>query len=189
MKKTTCFILSVLMVFGMADFVHTQPLDLGIEFQAYPTGLIPGFRIERCFGNKNAVHLRVGYNWIRHRDLGVHEDERGDGFGMTVGYKRYFKENFQGIFLGFKNDLWFNTLRWKDGVDSPTIITGETKITVVQPSAELGYFFNYGKNGFFAPSIAFGYEVNVKTNGAPVGEGAILLLGFTVGKRIFNSNE
>ena len=35
----------------------------------------------------------------------------------------------------------------------------------------------------FVPSIAFGAEINIKTEGAPVGEGAVLLLGFTFGKR------
>ena len=31
--------------------------DLGFEFQAYPTGLIPGLRLESGFGEQHAVHL------------------------------------------------------------------------------------------------------------------------------------
>jgi len=155
-----------------------QNLDISFEFQA-----IPGFRIEKGFQEKNAIHLRLGYNWIRHRDLGVHEDERGNGFGFTVGYKRYFKENYEGFFIGARSDFWFNELDWKDNIDLPTEISGTTNITVIQPTAEAGYLFLLNNNWIFAPNIAFGYEVNVKTEGAPVGEGAILLLGFKIGKR------
>ena len=48
--------------------------DLGFEFQAYPTGLIPGLRLESGFGEQRAVHLRLGYYWLRHQGFGVKEE-------------------------------------------------------------------------------------------------------------------
>lgn len=160
-----------------------QPLDLSFEFQAYPTGLIPGIQIEKGFGEKDALHLRLGYQYIRHGDFGVHEDERGDGYGFSLGYKHYLKENFTGWFWGLRNDLWWNTLDWKDNIGTSNEIGGTTEIVVVQPTAMAGYLFELGETGFFTPSIAFGFEVNVQTEGEETGQGAILLLGFEIGKR------
>ncbi len=157
-------------------------LDIDFEFQAYPTGLIPGLRLEGGKG-RNAAHLRLGYNWIRHGDFGKHDDERGDGFGFSLGYKRYFKDGQTGFFVGTKNDFWFNELDWKENIGEPDERSGQTKITVVQPTAEFGYAFLVNSGFVIAPNIAFGYEVNVKTEGEPTGEGAIFLLGVLFGKR------
>lgn len=175
------FLLFILFLFVGNAFA--QPLDIDLEFQVYPTGLIPGLRIEQGFGDKNAVHLRLGANLFDHRDLGVQDEERGKGFGFTVGYKRYLKSDFKGLSLGLRNDVWFNTVDWVDN-SSLGGITGTTKIVVVQPTAELAYLMKFGNNWVFTPALGFGYEVNVKTDGAPTGEGAILLLGLSVGKRL-----
>ena len=160
-----------------------QSTDISFEFQAYPTGLIPGLRLEKNFGEKHAAHVRVGYQWIRHRDLGEHEDERGNGYGFTFGYKRYFKELHQGFSIGIRNDIWFNSLDWKDNIDTPSEVSGTTDITVLQPTLELAYLMLADSGWFFTPAIAFGFEINVKTEGSDVGEGAILLLGLSAGKR------
>ncbi|MEM9819522.1 MAG: DUF3575 domain-containing protein [Bacteroidota bacterium] len=160
----------------------TQVLDFSFEFQAYPTGLIPGLRIEKPFHEKNAVHLRLGYNWIRHGSLGVQDDERGDGFGFSLGYKRYLKSSFRSWYLGLKNDIWFNELDWETEVQNATM-RGTSKIIVVQPTLEAGHLFLLKNNWIFTPSIAFGFEINVKTEGAEMGQGAILLLGFHFGRR------
>ncbi len=160
-----------------------QVFDVSMEIQAYPTGIIPGLRLEKGFAEKHAVHLRLGYNWVRHRDLGEHDDERGDGYGFTLGYKYYFGSDFQRFFLGARNDIWWNTIDWKDNIDTPMEVSGQTDITVVQPTLEAGYLFAFGENWLFTPAIGFGYEVNVKTEGQPTGEGAILLLGISLGRR------
>jgi hypothetical protein len=162
------------------------PWSLAFEFQAYPTGLIPGLRADYTFGQHHSLHARVGYNWVRHRDLGVQDDERGDGFGGTLGYRYYFREGFRGWFLGGRTGVWRNTMAWQDKDDSGTILSkGVSKIIVVQPTAEAGFLFPLGNSPWFvAPSAAFGVEVNVKTEGAQVGEGLIILLGVSVGRRL-----
>lgn len=166
-----------------SSILCSQSTDISFEFQAYPTGLIPGLRLEKNFGVKHAAHIRVGYQWIRHRDLGEHEDERGNGYGFTLGYKRYFKEMHKGFSLSIRNDLWFNSLDWKDNINTPAEVSGTSDITVVQPTLELGYLMLSESGWFFTPSVAFGFEINVKTEGSDVGEGAILLLGLSAGKR------
>ena len=158
--------------------------DIGLEIQAYPTGVIPGLHFEYGLSDKNGLFARVGYNIVNHRDLGVQDNEKGGGFGFSVGYRRYFKADRQGFFLGARADLWFNKIDWKENPNLITEVQGRTEITVFQPTAEAGYVVDLKKgNWSFVPSIAFGAEINVKTSGRPVGEGAVLLLGFTFRKR------
>lgn len=183
--KHTITILYFCITLICATYAQSGVFDLNLEVQAYPTGIIPGIRLEKGFADQHAVHLRLGYNWIRHRDLGVHDDERGDGFGFTVGYKYYFKEGFEGWFLGLRDDTWFNSLDWEDYDGGGNVTaSGTSDIIVVQPTAEGGYTFTLGDGSWtFTPNVGFGFEVNVKTDGAEVGQGAILLLGVKIGPR------
>ena len=151
--------------------------DISVEFQAYPAGLIPGISIDKSVSSRSDVYFRLAYNWIRHGDLGKHDDERGYGYGFSIGYKIFIKENYKGFRFGIKNDVWRNSIDWMDSADS-----GNTKVTVIQPTLEIAYVITT-KNIVISPSIAFGYEANVSTTGSPTGEGAILLLGAQFGKR------
>ena len=160
---------------------QSAPFDFALEFQAYPTGFIPGLRLEKGFSNKNTIHLRLAYNIVRHGDAGVHDEERGGGFGFTIGYRRYLKADFEKWFIAAKTDFWFNDIDWKD---LETATTGKSKITVFQPTAEFGYLMLLKSgNWFISPSLAAGVEVNIKTEGAETGQGLILLGGLSIGKR------
>lgn len=175
--------LLILVVFIPGGLLGQSHFDVSFEFQAYPTGLIPGIRLEKSLNNNSSAHLRLGYNWIRHRDLGQHDDERGDGYGFSIGYKRYLSEDKKGFSLCIKNDFWWNSIDWKDESDtSGQVDLGTSEITVIQPTLELGYTI-LTKSLIFTPSLAFGFEWNVRTVGEPTGEGAILLVGFQLGKR------
>lgn len=170
-------------LFGFSQIAQSQT-DISFEFQAYPTGIVPGVRISKLFQEQHAAHLRLGYNWIRHRDLGVHEDERGDGFGGSLGYRYYFQAGHEKWFAGARSDVWFNELSWKDNIGGVNAISGVSNIIIVQPTLETGYLFLLGDGStFVAPSLALGFEINVKTEGAEVGQGAILLVGISAGKR------
>lgn len=173
-----------ILIYSFTTELHGQNnfRDFSFEFQAYPTGLIPGLRFE-ANRNRHALHMRLGYNWIRHGNAGKHDDERGQGVGGTIGYKRYFKKIPAGYYLGARTDFWSIELDWKDNIGQPDERSGTTEIFVVQPTAEFGYLFELKNNWVFSPNIAFGFEVNVKTKGEPTGEGPILLLGFQIGKR------
>ena len=140
-------------------------VDFGPEVQAYPTGVIPGIRIE--YKNWN---VRLGFQWINHRDLGVQDDEQGNGYGFSLGYKTNLSNKFN---LLFRNDFWWNSIDW---VNENPSATGETEIFVLQPTAVLEY-----RKGIISdrliPSLGFGWEWNAKTDGEATGEGAILLIG------------
>ena len=170
--------LAIIATFLMCFFAarSQEILDLSFEFQAYPTGLIPGIHLEKSINNKSTLLFRLGYNWFRHRDLGVHDDERGGGIGGTVGYKRFFKEGYQGWSLAVKNDVWWNEVDWYDIGVNDNRTEGETSITVLQPTAELGYTFVKNESLIITPTLAFGVEWNVRTEGEPTGEGPIVLI-------------
>jgi len=161
--------------------IYAQDGNLaGPELQIYPTGLLPGMTMDMPMGEKWLLNLKAGYNIVRHRDLGEHEDERGGGFGFSGGILYRLHEKW---WLGARNDVWFNTIDWKDNIDQVNEISGTTDVTVIQPTAMLQYVIQKD-DWFFRPSIAFGVEVNVKTEGSDVGEGPILLVGITASRVI-----
>jgi hypothetical protein len=183
MGKRVLFLLGF-MHFGTNVFTQsTLPnWGIGMEAQAYPTGQIFGLTFEKILSQKDALHLRLGYNRVRHGDAGVHDEETGGGFGFTLGYRRYFSNTPTTWHLGFRNDCWFNTIDWKDFKNS-SIQSGTSKILVIQPILEGGYLFSFKNNWILDLSLAFGVEINAKTKGEPTGEGLILLGGVTFGKR------
>lgn len=178
--KFTFFILILFLSHGHLFSQNTN--DLGIEFQAYPTGLIPGIHFETQIGEKSTISVRLGLNIFDHRDLGVHDEETGNGFGFTFGYHRYFQENLKRWKLGIKLDYWNNDVDWVDNEINGRI-EGSSEITVLQPTVELGYVVINRNAVFLTPTIAFGVEWNVETTGEPTGEGPIFLVGVIAGKR------
>ncbi len=160
---------------------------IGVEAQGYLTGVIAAIKYEHGFARSNhAVNVRVGYNLVRHRDLGVQDDERGGGAGLSLGYRYYFYRDsglYRGFFLGAKTDLWFNKIHWKNSSGTLQETSGTTRIGVFQPTAEAGYCWTVRKSFNITPYLALGAEINVKTKGEAVGQGAIFLAGLSVGYR------
>lgn len=155
----------------------------GIEFQAYPTGLLPGLRFELPASEHGLLELRLGYNFVRHGDQGVHDDEKGDGLGFTLGYRYFFNEAHLGFGLGVRSDLWFNKIDWTDEVNSVLEIGGTSNVTVLQPTVQAFYTLPVGRSWSFTPTLGFGREINIKTEGEEVGEGFIGLIGLEFVKR------
>lgn len=153
----------------MAD---EKVFDLGIELQAYPTGIIPGIRLEKYLSPSSSINFRLGYQLIDHRDLGVHLNEEGSGYGASIAYRRFFTSDSKGLSLAFRTDLWFNEIDWED-----ELVSGTSYITVIQPTLMGEYSFRLGSNFTITPSLSFGWEWNVSTDGEPTGEGAIILIG------------
>lgn len=177
----TCFLISL-----FAIPLSAQD-DANFELQVYPTGIIPGIRLEKNFAQHHAAHIRVGAQFINHRGYGKQEKEKGYGYGTSFGYKRYFSGNFKGVSLGLKCDLWQNFIRWRNLINTPAESSGKTEIYVIQPTVELGYTILKKSNLLITPTCAVGFEWNVKTEGQPTGEGAIILFGVLIGKRNFNT--
>lgn len=188
MKKVTASFLTtfifVTVTFTLTESAASQILKetAGAEIHAYPAGLILGVRGEIGISYSDALVLRMGYNVARRGDFGEHDDERGGGPGFGIGYHRHLDAFFPGLVAGLKSDLWFMDIDWQD--EGP-LREGTTEIVVLQPAAEVGYDLFRGRSGWqLFPSVSFGYEINVNTDGEPVGEGAILMGGLTATFRL-----
>lgn len=159
------------LLFTLALFFSAQAfsqLDIGVEAQAYPAGYIIGPRIGYQLEKAN-IYLKISQNIARRQDFGEHEKENGGGPGFTLGYDRYFGDNW---FVGFRTDLWWMKIDWEEKGR-----LGSTDIFVLQPTLVGGYQFDFGDHWSVIPHAAWGLEVNVVTKGEAVGQGTIMLAG------------
>jgi hypothetical protein len=177
--------INLIIGFCCLSFVQTSlaqvSTDISAQLQIYPTGVIPGIALERSISDRGRIAFRIGYNSFDHRDLGVQSTEVGGGAGFSVGYQHYFTSDFRALNVEIKNDFWFNSVDW---TNAETMTEGKTNITVLQPTAIIGYTILTSSDIVIRPTVGFGWEWNVRTEGEPTGEGAIGLIGISVGKRL-----
>jgi hypothetical protein len=145
---------------------------LGVEFQAYPAGIIPGITGEYQWSETSSLVFRVGANLADRQDFsGLNDDETGWGPGGTVGYRYQFKNT--GWYLGARTDFWWMKIDWQDADEVPA--SGTTRIGVLQPTLEGGYCWNR-ELWKFGVGTAQGFEINVISRGEDVGQGFISLI-------------
>ena len=163
--------------FVIVNAQDASSFNMGVEVQWYPAGYQFMLAGEYDFNAHHAVQARLGYNLARRKDFSPYNDlENGGGLGFTLGYRYYLGEKNNGLFLGARTDLWALTIDWEDADQVPN--AGTTKITVLQPTAEVGYMHTFEESPLaIGVNAAAGYEVNVVTKGEAVGEGAIGLFG------------
>jgi len=179
MKKYCClFILLLFFISARSQDIGYKTIDVGGEFQWYPTGYIPTLHLAYGFPLHHSIQLRIGYNKANHEDKGKHDDEQGGGPGFSLGYRYYIPVRPHGLFVGARTDLWHMKIDWKQGTTS-----GTSKLWVIQPTFEVGYMILINDMFFITPSISNGVEINVNTIGDPVGEGFITLVGLSAGWR------
>lgn len=163
---------------------HTAFWDFAVNGQIYPAGFISTLSAQKSIGPQSLIGVRIGHNLLRHGNLGMQDNERGYGFGFSLDYTHYLKKShISKWYATLKNDIWFNSVDWKNNLGQPSETSGNTDIIVVQPTLEIGYSFINNKNFFIRPNLAFGIEINVDTQGEDVGEGMIGLLGVSLGWR------
>lgn len=182
MKKAVILVLPLLFFFAVRSQdveVGYTTTDIGAEFQWYPSGTISTLHL--AFNSKihSSVLLHFGYNKANRHDNGEKDNEKGGGWGGSLGYRYYFKPYPHKFFIGAKTDLWRLKIDWAQGVQ-----TGETKTWTLQPAFEIGYTFIINDQAFITPSISNGAEINIKTQGDKVGQGFITLIGISAGLRL-----
>ena len=166
----------IILLFGLTETkAQVNFYSLGFEGQVYPTGYLLGLRAEVSLANKSALELRVGTNIFDHQDFGVQDEEEGEGYGFTLGYRYYFSPEKTKWFAGVRADFWWNDVRWKNDTEAEV-----SEIFVVQPTAIAGYVWRLGDHFQITPTASFGFEVNMITKGEPTGQGAILLGGINL---------
>jgi hypothetical protein len=151
---------------------------LGIEAQGYPAGLIAAARFDLPVGRRGSIGVTAGYNLTDRGDFGEHDDEQGGGFGVGLLTSQRLGNGASGFYLGWRVDLWWLEIDWEDR--TPTR-AGTTKITVLQPTGRAGYVWSLADERVrLEAGLGLGAEVNIRTRGEAVGDGAILLGGVAV---------
>ena len=150
------------------------------ELEAYPAGFIGNVQLSRLFSSKQFFTFHTGFNVTNRRDWGEHDDETGNGAGIGLSWRYYLKEAPAGLHLGLRSDLWFLSIDWQQNTGT----SGVTDITVLQPTAQIGYTYAPPQSRWILDAtVSLGAEINIKTAGEAVGEGAILLVGVGAGYR------
>ena len=151
----------------------------GPSVRVYPAGIVTEGVIEVPLGRGswNAV-LSGGYNGARRGHFGRHDDERGGGPGLALGLDRRLGPPSSGWLIGVRLDWWWLGIDWTDR--SPER-RGHTSVRVLQPTARVGYGWTvFRGRARLEGSVGLGAEINVRTDGEPVGQGAIGLVGVSL---------
>ncbi len=148
-------------------------IDFGGEVQVYPAGLIPTLTANIFFANQLAIRIRIGGNFANRRDWSHYNDyETAKGFGASLGLVTYYPYKKGYFTVCAIIDIWKMTTKWKDDLDTPLPLNGETKTIVIQPWIDIGYLFKINNTRInIGPTLGFGREINVITRGDRVGEG------------------
>ena len=157
--------------------------EWGLDAQQYPTGTILTLRSNWPSLRQLEAEFRMGVNIVYHGDAGVHQNEEGLGFGLSLGGRYWFKPHKTGWHVGARCDFWRNQLDWWDEPSPGMRLTGETTVLVVQPTAFVAYDTQLSERWRIVPNLAFGAEINTWQEGEDVGQGAILLIGLQLVRR------
>lgn len=162
-----------------------QNTGLGVEYKLYPAGQMLQLQAERSVWENRAyrINLGIGINRARRGAMsGLNQDERGTGPGLSSGLRYYLKADEAAVYLGLRNDLWWIPIDWYDPQHDPE--RGQTSITVLQPTVELGYRQPLAGVDLFI-GLVNGFEINAIQNGKEVGQGWIteLQLAFMIPMR------
>lgn len=154
----------------------------GVEVQWYPAGWLIGPAANYFISAKHILNFRAAINIAdRHNWSGLNDDERGTGYGGSVGYRYLFTPAKNSFLIGARVDLFNTKIKWKNNIGTVQQTSGITTTLVLQPSAELGYrimLTNSRWNILFAGGI--GEEINIRTKGRDVGQGGMWLLSVSI---------
>jgi len=177
------------LIVGFIQLHSQEPLksvkELGFELQQYPTGYMLAFHAEYGFAEKHSLDLRMGYNGLDHLSFGPNDEEKGGGPGFSLGYNYFFKPDFKKWYVSYRTDLWWNEVNWRNFDENDVVISeGTTHLLVLQPTILGGYNWIIKDRYKISPTLAVGAEINVKSDGEPVGQGPIILWGLKLATRI-----
>lgn len=140
----------------------------GLDLQAYPAGGQALAVWAQPFSPTQRWLAYAGVNVARRWSWGRHDDERGWGPGLGLGW---LWQAPVGWLLGARVEAWDLQIDWRDASRQ-----GSTRSVVLQPSVELGWRFPQQRWGACETALSLGQEINVSTDGEEVGQGPILRL-------------
>lgn len=181
MKKLSYLLLLLVLLAQWTNAQDTRQRgaqSLGFDVQVYPAGNIFNIKSAWAVSAKGELIGKLGYNFAQRENFGEHDSEKGNGPGFTFAYKRYLRTGFKGWYAEGRMGMWFLDIDWRDNTPAAS---GNTDISVFQPTLGIGYDFPLKNERIkLGLLVAFGYEVNVITSGEEVGQGGISLVGVSL---------
>jgi len=185
-------LLILVIAFSFSLICASAQTSISMETQVYPAGFLPGLRLDYAINDKVQLFARGAFNFTNRRDWGVQDNEEGNGAGFGIGAE-FKNSRIKNLSLNIRADLWFMDI---DYYNTETIcpivppcfdlrINGQSDVTVLQPTLGFGYQIPISNSFFLKPSLNLGYEINIRTKGEDVGEGAIFLGGVQLGYRFY----
>lgn len=169
--------LALLALASCQTTIADRPTQFGAEVQLYPTGCFLGPRVEVQLGERDAVHARAAVHFLDRGSSGLHDRETGSGYGAGVGWRRWLDSYGGGWNFGARMDFWRLDIPWDNYQPAQR---GNSNVTVWVPAVEGGYSWRMEGGGHVDLNLSLGREFNIDTDGADVGEGAILMLGVSL---------
>jgi hypothetical protein len=172
----TGILITVGLVFLLGRTASAQ-VRPGLELQVYPAGVILSLKAVLEVNDTNGLELMAGYNRTNRRGWGIHASERGGGPGLSAAWRTETGSWYAGV----RADLWRLDIDWRQPDPANLRGSGTSTVFVLQPTFRAGYSLPFRGHDLDI-GAALGREINVRTRGEPVGEGAILLFGVAVAR-------
>lgn len=183
MRKASIAAIAALFCFNFT--IQAQDLgyntkDIGLEYVWVKDS--PGINLQLAFNAKihHSFITSIGYKQAWKHIPNTNNNEKGKGFGGSLGYRYYFKIIPKGIYIGARAHVW--SLSMYKTADNTA---GNTNLTVAQPSAELGYTAVINDMAFISFYYSAGTQVQLsaedKTYG--YGKGSVSAFGISGGIR------
>jgi hypothetical protein len=183
MKRS--ILLALVAFFCLSFTVRAQDLgyntkDAGVEYQWVKD--CPGINLQLAFNAKihHSIITSLGYKDVWRPIPNTHNNEKGKGFGGSLGYRYYFGVIPKGIYLGARAHIW--SLSMYRSADNTA---ANTNLIIGQPSAELGYTAVINDIGFITLYYSAGkqFQLSAADNSYGYGKGSVSAFGISGGVR------
>lgn len=185
MKRTILFAIAAFLCLSLT--VQSQDMgyntkDVGIDYLWAKD--CPGINLQLAFNARehHSIITSLGYKDVWRPIPNTHNNEKGKGFGGSVGYRYYFKVLPKGIYLGLRAHVW--SLSMYRSADNTA---KNTNLTIGQPSAELGYTAVINDIAFVTFYYSAGKQFQIsdadKSYGYGYGKGSVSSFGISGGIR------
>ena len=182
MKKYTLIALTII-CFSLNS--HSQDMgytsfDIGLEYKWADNS--PAYGLQAAFNAKihHSLVVGVGVKTAYLPIKGTHNNEKGRGWGVALGYRYYFSAIPKRFFIGARADVWnMNMYR------TANLLAENTKVLILQPNVEAGHTFLVNDQFFFTLYVAAGQQITVSSPGDKFnyGNGFVPSAGFSAGWR------